>query len=75
MFISITSSETGSNKESSAALVNYLEKENHLQPEKGQGLGQENWFNGSDHEIPRQEVRINIDRNITKLAVMKVNST
>lgn len=68
MFINITSSETGSNKESSAALVNYLEKENHLQAEKGRGLGQENWFNGSDHEIPRQEVRINIDRNIAKLA-------
>ena len=68
MFINITNSETGSNKESSAALVNYLEKENHLQPEKGRGLGQENWFNGSDHEIPRQEVRINIDRNIAKLA-------
>ncbi|MBE9597765.1 DUF5712 family protein [Pedobacter sp. MC2016-24] len=68
MFINITNLETGSNKESSAALVNYLEKENHLQPEKGRGLGQENWFNGSDHEIPRQEVRINIDRNIAKLA-------
>lgn len=67
MFINITPSETGDNKGSSGALVNYLEKENRLQPEKGRGLGQENWFNGSGNEIPRQQVRVQIDRNTRKL--------
>lgn len=67
MFINITASETGSNKGSSGALVNYLEKENQMQTEKGRALGQEYWFNGSDNEIKRQEVRIKIDRNIAKL--------
>lgn len=67
MFINITPSETGDNKGSSGALVNYLEKENHLQLEKGRGLEQENWFNGSGTEIPRQEVRVRIDRNTRKL--------
>lgn len=67
MFINITASETGNNKGSSGALVNYLEKENHLQPEKGRGLPQENWFNGAGNEISRQEVRMKIDRNIAKL--------
>lgn len=67
MFINITASETGNNKGSSGALVNYLEKENQLQSEKGRGLGQENWFNGKDNEIGRQEVRMKIDRNIAKL--------
>lgn len=67
MFINITPSETGDNKGSSGALVNYLEKENQLQIEKGQGLGQENWFNGSGGEIPRQEVRVRVDNNISKL--------
>ncbi|NRF40229.1 DUF5712 family protein [Pedobacter foliorum] len=67
MFINITPSATGDNKGSSGALVNYLEKENHLQIEKGWGYGQENWFNGSGNEIPRQEVRAKIDRNIRKL--------
>lgn len=67
MFINITPSETGDNKGSSGALVNYLEKENHLQIQKGRGLGQENWFNGSSGEIPRQEVRASIDRNTRKL--------
>ncbi len=67
MFINITASETGNNKGSSGALVNYLEKENHLQLEKGRGLTHENWFNGTDAEIRRQEVRMKIDRNIDKL--------
>lgn len=67
MFINVTPSETGDNKGSSGALVNYLEKENHLQVEKGRGLGQENWFNGSAGEIFRQEVRVRIDRNTRKL--------
>ncbi len=67
MFINISASETGNNKGSSSALVNYLEKENHLQVEQGKGLGQENWFNGSRSNIIRQEVRMKIDRNIAKL--------
>jgi len=67
MFINITASETGNNKGSSGALVNYLEKENQLQTENGMALGREEWFNGSDNEISRQEVRMKIDRNIAKL--------
>jgi len=67
MFINITASETGNNKGSSGALVNYLEKENRIPVEKGRGLGQENWFNGTGNEISRQEVRMKIDRNIAKL--------
>ncbi|TCD18950.1 molybdopterin-guanine dinucleotide biosynthesis protein MobB [Pedobacter psychrodurus] len=67
MFINITTSETGDNKGSSGALVNYLEKENQMQIEKGKGLEQENWFNGTGYEIRRQEVRMKIDGNIAKL--------
>jgi hypothetical protein len=67
MFINITASETGNNKGSSGALVNYLEKENQMQTEKGRALGQEDWFNGSDNQIRRQEVRMKIDCNIAKL--------
>lgn len=67
MFISITASETGNNKGSSGALVNYLEKENQIQIEKGKGLGHEDWFNGTANQIRRQEVRLKIDRNIAKL--------
>lgn len=67
MFINITTSETGDNKGSSGALVNYLEKENQMQIEKGRGLTQENWFNGTGNEIRRQEVRMKIDCNIAKL--------
>jgi len=67
MFINITTSETGGNKGSSGALVNYLEKENQMHVEKGKGLEQENWFNGTGNEIRRQEVRMKIDGNIAKL--------
>ncbi|WP_448103914.1 DUF5712 family protein [Pedobacter panaciterrae] len=67
MFLNITASEIGNNKGSSGALVNYLEKENHLQVEKGRGLGHENWFNGVEGEISRQQVRVKIDRNTSKL--------
>lgn len=67
MFINITASETGNNKGSSGALVNYLEKENRLQLEKARGLSHENWFNGSANDIRRQEVRLKIDHNIAKL--------
>jgi len=68
MFINITASETGNNKGSSGALVNYLEKENHIQNEKGKGITQENWFNGADNEIPRQVVKVRIDQNVAKLS-------
>ena len=67
MFINITTSETGDNKGSSGALVNYLEKENQIQVKKGKGLELENWFNGTGNEIRRQEVRMKIDSNIAKL--------
>jgi len=67
MFINITTSETGENKGSSGALVNYLEKENQMQIEKGKGLELENWFNGTGNEFRRQEVRMKIDSNIAKL--------
>lgn len=67
MFINIIASEIGNNKGSSVALVNYLEKENHLQAEKGRDLTPENWFNGADNEIRRQEVRMKIDHNVAKL--------
>lgn len=67
MFINITASETGNNKGSSGALVNYLEKENHLQDEKDRNLAHENWFNGSAKDIRRQQVRMRIDGNIAKL--------
>ncbi|WP_293742072.1 DUF5712 family protein [uncultured Pedobacter sp.] len=67
MFINITTSETGDNKGSSGALVNYLEKENQMQIEKGKGFELENWFNGTGNEIRRQEVRMKIDGNIAKL--------
>lgn len=67
MFINITTSETGNNKGSSGALVNYLEKENHVQVDKGRVLTPENWFNGTGNDIRRQEVRMKIDRNIAKL--------
>lgn len=67
MFINITTSETGHNKGSSGALVNYLEKENQMQTEIGKGLAHENWFNGTGNEIRRQEVRMKIDGNIAKL--------
>lgn len=39
-----------------------------MQIEKGKGLEQENWFNGTGNEIRRQEVRMKIDSNIAKLA-------
>jgi len=67
MYINITASETGNNKGSSGALVNYLEKENSLQTEKNLDQRYENWFNGVRNDIRRQEVRVKIDNNIAKL--------
>lgn len=67
MYINITASETGNNKGSSGALVNYLEKENDLKNGKNQVSDYENWFNGVRNDIRRQEVRVKIDNNIAKL--------
>ncbi|GAA4145969.1 hypothetical protein GCM10022216_30430 [Sphingobacterium kyonggiense] len=64
MFINITASETGSNKASSAGLVNYLEKENR----NTQNMAEhENWFNWNRDDIRPHEVRIGIDSNVAKL--------
>ncbi|WDF69206.1 DUF5712 family protein [Sphingobacterium oryzagri] len=63
MFINISASETGNNKGSSSALVQYLEKEN-----KGRHRSEhEAWFNGGDRSIQPHEVRMAIDGNISKL--------
>lgn len=65
MYINITDSETGNNKESSGQLVNYLEKENHAALESSHA--KELWFNTKNKEIIPQEVRVRIDNNIAKL--------
>ncbi len=63
MFINISASETGNNKGSSSALVQYLEKEN-----KGRHRSEhEAWFNGGDRSIQPHQVRMAIDGNISKL--------
>lgn len=64
MYINITASETGGNKGSCSALVNYLEKENRM-AEKAEE--KENWFNGTGQDIKRHTVRMDIDGNIAKL--------
>jgi len=65
MHINITSSETGNNKGSSAALVRYLEKENR----RANDLKREPeyWFNQQRQDIQPYEVRHSIDQNIAKL--------
>ncbi|MFC4142350.1 DUF5712 family protein [Pedobacter mendelii] len=67
MYINITASETGNNKGSSGALVNYLEKENNLKTGKNLDQRYENWFNSVRNNVKRQEVRVKIDNNIAKL--------
>lgn len=64
MYINITTSETGDNKGSCGALVNYLEKENRDKKSIDQ---YEKWFNGTNNGIRPHEVRIGIDNNIAKL--------
>ncbi len=64
MFINITQSETGDNKGSCHALVQYLEKEN---KQKAQSADYERWFNGTDQKIHPHQVRIGIDNNVSKL--------
>lgn len=66
MYVSITDSETGSNKAGSEQLVNYLEKENRAVPEDDANA-RELWFNTASKEIIPQEVRVRIDNNIAKL--------
>jgi len=63
MFINITDSETADNKGSSRDLVHYLDKENRLNPV----LQPELWFNGARDNIPSDEARTAIDRNVAKL--------
>jgi len=66
MYINITDSETGNNKGSSAALVEYLEKENRMEvPDRLKQT--ELWFTTSLKEAIHQQVRIDIDHNISKL--------
>ncbi|MFD2969337.1 DUF5712 family protein [Sphingobacterium bambusae] len=64
MFINITDSQTGDNKGSAAALVQYLEKENKDRHRKDQEL----WFNGQQRDVLPQLVRVAIDQNIAKLS-------
>ncbi|QNR86787.1 molybdopterin-guanine dinucleotide biosynthesis protein MobB [Pedobacter riviphilus] len=64
MFISISASETGNNKGSSAQLVHYLDKENRLFSEQKT----EHWFNGKESHIDSYVVKRSIDRNIAKLS-------
>ncbi|AJH15850.1 DUF5712 family protein [Myroides profundi] len=65
MFINITNSETGSNKSSSAQLVEYLEKENKL---KADNIEKELWFTNDRYDVPHQEVRVKLDNNVAKLS-------
>lgn len=62
MFINITKSETGTNTGSCGQLVNYLEKENRLEPKD-----KERWFNNNSKDILPHIVRTSIDVNIAKL--------
>lgn len=63
MYINITDSKTADNKGSSGQLVNYLEKENRLNPMQEP----ERWFNHQDQVYEPYEVRTAIDGNIGKL--------
>jgi hypothetical protein len=64
MHIKITDSETGNNKDSSGALVHYLDKEQRLL----ENLQPEHWFNGTRAQIPSLEVRRSLDNNVAKLS-------
>lgn len=63
MYINITDSKTADNKGSSGQLVNYLEKENRLNPAQEP----EKWFNHLGRFYDPYEVRTAIDGNIAKL--------
>lgn len=68
MHINISKSETGNNKGSSGALVNYLEKENKLLHEQNPEREPEYWFNDESQEIQPYQVRYDIDHNIDRLS-------
>ena len=68
MHVNITSSEAGNNRGSSGQLVAYLEKENRQQHELNPALELEYWFNQQGQEIQSYEVRISIDKNVSKLS-------
>ncbi|MET3606968.1 hypothetical protein ABIC74_000810 [Mucilaginibacter rubeus] len=63
MYINITDSESGNNKDSSKQLVHYLDKEDRL----FDNLKPEKWFNGTSNAIPSHEVGSKLDNNIAKL--------
>lgn len=63
MYINITDSESGNNKDSSKQLVHYLDKENRL----FDNLKPELWFNGTSNVIPSHKVGSMLDNNIAKL--------
>ena len=63
MYINITDSKTADNKGSSGQLVNYLEKENRLNPAREP----EKWFNHLGRYYEPYDVRTTIDGNIAKL--------
>jgi len=63
MYINITDSEKGGNKESSGQLVHYLDKENRLYKTDEPML----WFNGNSTCIQSYEVRNKLDNNVAKL--------
>lgn len=63
MYINITDSDKGNNKDSCGELVHYLDKENRISKD----LKPKHWFNGSSNEIPSYLVKHNLDQNIAKL--------
>lgn len=68
MHVNISKSETGNNKGSSGALVNYLEKENRLLYEQNPKLEPEYWFNHESQLIQPYQVRYDIDHNTDRLS-------
>lgn len=64
MYINITDSEKGNNKDGSGELVHYLDKENRLFDQ----LKPEDWFNGTTGNIPSHQVSRSLDNNIAKLS-------
>lgn len=64
MFIQITDSVTSNNKNSSARLVHYLDKENRMNSH----VQRELWFNQDRQQIQSHEAEKAIDNNIAKLS-------
>ncbi|MBL7711070.1 MAG: hypothetical protein JNL13_01335 [Chitinophagaceae bacterium] len=62
MYIHISPSEKGDNRGSSVVLVNYLEKESRLYPDRN-----EPWFNGRNRDIASYQIRAALDGNVAKL--------